>query len=556
MADSPDLSGYSDEELEQMLANMQKGQQTTTASQNLSTQPVSTVGDIAKSAETGLERGGLMLAGAPGEMADLAAKGIQYVGNTYGSPSITQAGANLQHGIEHPLQSMGASFDVPTTSEGLLNEYGPNYTPSTNWGKYTQSATEMVPAALAAAATEGGSALEALPGALTKGVTSGLGSQGAGDLANYAGMPEYSQLAQVVGALGGWGAPGLIRKGVTPFPTSGVRNADVSTLRGAGVPVSAAQATGSPLLSRLEGGTSMPQGPMTNAMLGTAGITPNPNVRVEDLINRNSLALSQEGQRLASNTNMTVDPQLVNDLQAAMQDYRRSTTSGPGGNYNKIVPQQLQQIVGMVNNSQIPGTAWWALRGRLSSFPSGDPFASHAMGQIKSALDSAMERSNPQVWTDWNNRWAANEALGKEAMSRGTAGGQLSPGAVAQNIWRKQAPLYNLARAGENVVETPVKPSEPGALSHIVGAGIGAGVGHLFGPNAMEGSIPGYLIGPEVAKMAGKALSGSVIKNPWMQKYLGNQMWAPGQFTSMSPAQAAIALSGGAVPKAAVEPPQ
>jgi hypothetical protein len=351
-------------------------------------------------------------------------------------------------------------FGFPASSEALIADYekkhGPIPQAQTASGKYIQSGLAMAPAVGAAAAL----GPESVVRTLLRGAGSAVGSTAAGQAADTLGHPEYKPAAEMGGALAGWGLPGAYR-GSNILPT-----------------------------------------------------------RTENLIAQGQQRLSQEGQQLAARTRMNIDPQVINDVNAAVRNYTTSTPIS-GGTPPTQIPMihGVQQFLQANQGRALNGNAWWDLRRQLNAF-NGSPEATYAAGAIRRALDAGMERSFPQEWGPWNDKWAASEAMAKEAQARGSAGGELNPAAVASNVMRKSAPIYNLARAGENVM-TPVEPSKPGLLSRLAGAGIGGAASYAAGStDPMVGALLGATVAPDVQE-AGRRM---IFNNPVSQAVLRKTM--------------------------------
>src|SRR5690348_5804065 len=96
-------------------------------------QNVSTLGDVAKSAGVGLGEGVLGLAGAPADLANLAAKGTDYL-----------AGTNLQS-YTQPV----ADYAGSNALQGYVEKAtGPFYKPQTGAGEVAQTIGQFAPAAI------------------------------------------------------------------------------------------------------------------------------------------------------------------------------------------------------------------------------------------------------------------------------------------------------------------------------------------------------------------------------------------------------------------------
>ena len=112
--------------------------------------------DVLKSGGIGVVKGGIGLAGAPADLGELGAKGIdaatQYVGRLMGldlqRPGTQQT---LSQGItgEAPQRKTLTGFTLPGSAairEGVEKVTGPLYEPKTTAGEYAQTAGEFLPA--------------------------------------------------------------------------------------------------------------------------------------------------------------------------------------------------------------------------------------------------------------------------------------------------------------------------------------------------------------------------------------------------------------------------
>jgi len=152
------------------------------------TPSVSTASDVAKSAGIGLVKGGVGLAGLPGDLAELGARGIdratQYIGGKLGVDVAPRPDAPPTYG----------SSDIQKGIEGVTGQF---YEPKTTAGEYAQTAGEFLPAMIG-----GPESLAAK--AATRVVGPAVASETAGQLTKGTVAEPYARIAG--GVLGGVGA--------------------------------------------------------------------------------------------------------------------------------------------------------------------------------------------------------------------------------------------------------------------------------------------------------------------------------------------------------------
>lgn len=143
--------------------------------------PESTLTDVAKSSLTGLAKFGTGLAGLPGDASDLLDKGAN---------ALTGASISTRTPISMPnSQQVGDAVSSP---------FGGFHTPQTTLGKYAETISEFVPAALAPGTVAARMGRVLLPGA---------GSEAAGEATE---GTKYETAARVAGALLGGASPKLV----------------------------------------------------------------------------------------------------------------------------------------------------------------------------------------------------------------------------------------------------------------------------------------------------------------------------------------------------------
>lgn len=113
---------------------------------------VSTLGDVAKSGGIGVVKGGLGLAGMPGDARELTAHGVSAAARAAGFDIAPETVSNVMRFM--PLGPMSG----PSSQEmrgGLEKVTGPLYEPKTTAGEYAQTAGEFLPAVIGGPETLG-----------------------------------------------------------------------------------------------------------------------------------------------------------------------------------------------------------------------------------------------------------------------------------------------------------------------------------------------------------------------------------------------------------------
>lgn len=157
----------------------------------------SMAGDVAKSAGVGLGKGVIGLAGLPGDVAELGARGINAAVQGVGRLTGIDVGPSRE--AEEP------TYGSQAIQKGVEEVTGPFYQPQTLPGKYAETISEFAPAVL-------GGPEGLATRALTRAVVPGVISETAGQVAEKV-APEYAPYARTVGAL----AAGLRPKSFTKY---------------------------------------------------------------------------------------------------------------------------------------------------------------------------------------------------------------------------------------------------------------------------------------------------------------------------------------------------
>jgi hypothetical protein len=147
--------------------------------------------DVAASSGIGLVKGGIGLAGLPGDVRSLASKATDFVGDKLGIKPETVKAFKDSYAQFNPTAA-----NVPTSGDirkGVESVTGPLYEPKTGYGQVAQTVGEFAPSVI------GGPGSLATRG-VTRAVIPALGSEGAGKLAEGTAAEPY---AKVAGAIAG-----------------------------------------------------------------------------------------------------------------------------------------------------------------------------------------------------------------------------------------------------------------------------------------------------------------------------------------------------------------
>lgn len=523
-AAAPDLSKMSDDDLKALHSSLpaQDG----------------VASDVLKSGAAGLAKGGIGLAGLPGDAANLLTRGSQiasdYIANKLG----------FDKGPEPTGPLLPTSAGIQKGVEGVTGEF---HKPQTVAGEYAQTAGEFAPALFG-----GGQGL--ISKLATRVAAPAALSETAGQITKGTDAEPY---ARVAGALMSPAITSIGRRAVTPLPASPERSALVDALRNEGVNLTAGQATGSRPLQWAEstfgdmpgaGGraaqTMTDQGEQfTAAALRRVG--ENANRATPDVIDRAFNRIGNEFEGVAARNHVIADPQLGHDLMGVEGDY--NSLVGPSQRA-PVVANTIRDIgeFATQNGGHITGEQYNAMSSRLARQARGakaDPQLQEALNGTREALDDAFERS---LQTTGNTadlerlRTARNQyrnlmVVEKAATGAGanTAEGLISPSqlrnaVVAQNrrsYARGRGDFADLARSGEALLKPlPQSGTAPRQnmqhLFSVIGSLVGGTAGSAAGPGGTAAGIAAGLMAPIAA---GRALMSRPV-----QAYLGNQAVLPG----------------------------
>lgn len=463
----------------------------------------SIAGDMLQQVGAGLRSGGEMLLGMPGDVNAMTQSAAGRIARAlFGE----QTASSMKEYVPTGLRSEGVT--TPQVREASTEMLGPNPEAKTTPGRYTRSVFEQVPTAVVGP----GGRLAKIAAALF----GGLGAEAGGEFA-----PEgYEDVGRVVGGMVGGGAGGSMRPG--PTAREAAREANLATLQREGVPLSAAQQTGSTtgkfIESELGGGTyeallDRQRTAFTDASmrrLGEAGGAALP----EDLVRARG-RIGGEFDRLTATTAVPFDQTLQNDLLGIATDYAEVAP--------QIVPavENLMNRMGQMaarNGGTLNGENYKEMVTKLRELgDSADVPTGQAFSGFRDALDSAVERTlgGPELeaWQRARQQYA-NLMTVERAMTGGAqeaatgmiaptrlrsaiSGGGQGPVAIAEG----RSNMTDLANAGVGVMkDLPQSGTAPRTAARAIpAAAAGIGAGWLTGdPFSAAGAATLGFAAPEI----------------------------------------------------------
>lgn len=438
-----------------------------------------TAWDAVKSLGIGAAKGTLGVAGMAGDLTDLGAKGIEkasnYVNDRLGLPRYERPTEQTLSGLvtgEAPKPKSSVLNNIPTAAslqKAVESQTGEFYKPKTFAGEVAQTAGELVPGLI------GGP--ETLAAKLaTRVAIPAVASEAAGQLPGIKGT-ELEPWARFGAALL---SPAAAIRGITPNPVSSARQRLLDVLHDEGVTsVTAGQRTGNDTLKYAEtflgdapGAGRQAQRVMrqgqeqfTEAAMRRAGAGPD---ATPEVLAQNQARLGQNFTDLSARNNLVPDNQFVTDIVDAARNYRRV----PDSQQRALVQGYIDDIVGHVNNGNMPGPQYQEMRSRLSrqanSLRQSDPTLSETLRDMRNALDNAMQRSIPagsgdaELWQQTRREYGAQKLIEKAASRAGeaTGEGQIVPANLRNAIpkagggyARGEGDFSDLARAGATVMQ-------------------------------------------------------------------------------------------------------
>jgi hypothetical protein len=453
---------------------------------------------------------------------------------------------------------------LPTTEEvkkaTKLGEF--DYTPQTELGSFLKPVGEFVPGAVTGGV---GSVRQAARSLGRYAVLPGVAGEGAGQLAEYGGLPEGK--ANIVRAIASIAAPALAPRAISPFVNRAPEASReayaraVGVLEREGVPVTAGQRADNQGLKYLESqlnpdhAKEMLQG-YTQAATRTAGqetpvLQHGAGGTVQTLRDRVGTRFDQ----LQANNTLTADLPLVQDFMRIRNEYTRV----PGAYSDRAVAAATRGLNQIGDNlvaggTRLTGDQYQRLRSTLNKAAMGTEDAQHsqALHDIIDSLDNAMERSiartNPADAGEWGRaRDAYKRALVLEhaasAAGQSPARGYITPAQLeraSKAVYGTRAhevghsPFSELSNSGAQVLGA--MPDSGTAHRAWVNnlfsfpAKVAAGAAGYFGGKATglpEGGIAGLIsaemFGAPIIEQALRSGARTALFQPTTQRYIGNQ---------------------------------
>lgn len=329
---------------------------------------------------------------------------------------------------------------------------------------------------------------------------------------------------------------GVASRVVSPFQSRLTPEAQrlAGVARTEGIPLSAAQATGSRPLHSLEGffethpmtaGTQQAEQQAQRTAFNRAALR-HIDETADDLspevLDRARQRIGGRIDNLAAQTTLVPDARFAADLAATRTQYSRrlDTMKKP------VFDDFVADIDGMMNAGGMPGPTYQSTRSTLSqmaqSAGGSDPYYAAALRALRDTLDKAAERSMPaHLKGDWKDarRQYGNLRTLEKAMSNTTtqaAAGNLQPTQLAQAVGQQHprggyargaGPMNDLSRVGDTFVRgqipnsgTPERLFWQNLLTNPLGGA--AGLGAVIDPVTTAAVTGTALLGPRLAQMA------------------------------------------------------
>jgi len=490
--------------------------------------------DVAKSAGSGLVKGGIGLATLPGTVEQLGRMGVNYVGEKLTGQPDTVSKDSILPGYRETKQFVEDKIT------------GPLYKPKTTAGEYAGTIAEFAPGVLFPAGAAGG--LAARVGLNV--VAPAVASETAGQMTKGTSYEPYARLA---GGLVGGMLPAIGGRAISPGATDPTRRRMGDVLAREGVELTAGDRTGgqtlryaesvsqtTPFAGRRLTQVKQQQGEQfTRAALSRAGIQA--DRALPEVIDQGFQRLGNMFQQVGGSAMVALSAPLQQRLSTIVRNYERITEPSL---VNPLPRSIIDDITGLVQQATtagappaLDGARYLAWRADIGQAARGttDARSQRALYDIQRVLDDAAESylrtTNPrlapqmaQARREYRNLLAIERAsLGA---GEGAALGLISPAQLAQatktvhgsrNYARGRGDLAEMSRAGVALLQPmPQSGTAPRALLGGIGSAIGLG---MAGP---AGALTGAAAGA-----AGQAIAGRVLGARPVQAYLGNQLAAP-----------------------------
>lgn len=468
-----------------------------------------------------------------------------------GVRALARAGTNLIQGKDADLSG---NYDRALTDiRGREKQFAEQHP--------TASAVGNIVGGLATGKPTGPIAASGVPTTIARSAATGagmgaVGGFGAGEGGFQNRLNSAVEGATFGGALGAGipAAAGVVSRVVSPFRNQLTPEAQrlAQVAKTEGIPLSAAQASGSRPLQSLEAffethpmtaSTQQAESQAQRRAFNWAALR-----RIEEsgddlspaVLSRARDRISDQIENLVAQTRVKPDKAFSDDLADAVTEYGRRLDAMKKPVFDTFV----SDISDMMSSGGMPGKTYQSTRSTLSQMAQGaggnDPYFAQALRALRDTLDKAADRSMPDPlkgdWADARRLWGNLRTLEK-AMSNTTtqaASGNLSPTqlalAVAQQhprggYSRGYGPMNDLSRVGTEFVRpqipnsgTPERLFWQNLLTNPIGITGAIGAGAAVDPLVGGGGAALALLGPRAAQMA--------YNTPLIQAYVRNQRLA------------------------------
>jgi hypothetical protein len=327
---------------------------------------------------------------------------------------------------------------------------------------------------------------------------------------------------------------------------SAVDEKAVKTLESAGVPLDAAQKSGSQRAMQvkrfLTDNPVTAAGQVAQAEKTAAGFTraalreigENADIADEQVLGRAASRIGGEFDRIATANPIKADNKLLNDLVAVQQGAFKELESSPA----QVVSNQVDEVLAKVNGGHIDGKAYQSIKSTLDRISNGsNPQLGYWARQLRETLDDALQRSAKPG--DFDALKLARKQYGSldKIIKSVNPDGYVSPKKLynASNVksygqkkamatGKGQTQLQKLAKAGSRVIpeRMPNSGTTPRALLQ---ATLPAVAGGAYG--ATQGGDAGD-IAKFAAMGAGAPLAARyLLNNPRASNYLAYGLQGP-----------------------------
>jgi hypothetical protein len=265
-------------------------------------------------------------------------------------------------------------------------------------------------------------------------------------------------------------------------------------------------------------------------------------------------ALNNEFERLTSQNNLALTPQVLQKLQAVAKnagDYY-------GGDAQAVVNRAIKRVIDQSQSGVLPGKAYQSIDSEIGRAAASGGEKSVPLGDLREALRDAMDQSirpeDASAWANARTQWRDLKTV-EPLVAADNVEGNISPakllGRVTANGAGKSAmaagrrgDLGDLAAIGQRFIKDRVPDSGTAqrlvagkALGALGAFGTGLGAGSLLTPMAGLGAA-GTVVG--ASRLAQRALSSEALVNALLGRRPQTNPILEALGTSLNPTQAAL----------------